>query len=108
MERRGVGLGCIVAGLGATLSLCLLPYLISSVYAIAALLLKAPAGSTWLWGDWLTRFVQPTSSLYRVLVEAPICCVGILALLTVIIGIVWAVGGEEREEESYLDEESED
>ena len=42
MKRRGCGLGCIVAFLGVALSGCLLPHLISSIYALVGSLTVAP------------------------------------------------------------------
>ncbi len=57
MERRGCGLGCIIVGLGLLLSACLMPYLISSMYALVSTLLQVPAVPDWLWGDWLNTVV---------------------------------------------------
>lgn len=93
MERRGCGLGCIVAGLGLMLSCCLLPYLISSVYSIVSSLLQVPAATSWLWGDWINTVVGSNGSLYMILAEGPICCVGTMALLIVILGVVMMISG---------------
>ena len=105
MERRGSGLGCIIAGLGLILSCCLLPYLISSIYSIASSLLQVPAASTWLWGDWLGSVVGSGDALYMVMAEGPICCVGTIALLIIILGIVIMITGTGSEEVYYAEEE---
>jgi len=83
MERRGCGLGFIVATLGLLLSCCLFPHLISSIYAIISTLLQEPMATTWLWGDWLSTLplVKESQALYMMLAEGPICCAGSLALL---------------------------
>ena len=93
MERRGCGLGCVVAGLGLLLSCCLLPYLISSIYSIVSSLLQVPTATSWLWGDWINTVVGSNSSLYMILAEGPICCVGSIALLIVILGVVMTISG---------------
>jgi len=93
MNRRRDGLGWIVAGLGLLLCICLLPYLISSVYSVASTLLNVPAATRWLWGDWLSTVIAPDGMAYRLIVEAPVCCVGALGLLIAILGIVWLVSG---------------
>ena len=93
MNRRRDGLGWIVAGLGMLLCICLLPYLISSVYSVASTLLNVPAATRWLWGDWLSTVIAPDGMAYRLIVEAPVCCVGALGLLIAILGIVWLVSG---------------
>jgi len=95
MNRRRDGLGWIVAGLGLLLCICLLPYLISSVYSVASTLLNVPAATRWLWGDWLSTVIAPDGMAYRLVVEAPVCCVGALGLLIAILGIVWLVSGRE-------------
>lgn len=95
MNRRRDGLGWIVAGLGFLLCICLLPYLISSVYSAASTLLKVPAATRWLWGDWLSTILAPDGVAYRLVVEAPVCCGGALGLLITVLGIVWLVGGRE-------------
>jgi TRAP-type C4-dicarboxylate transport system permease small subunit len=96
-QRRG-SLGWIVAGLGLLLCCCLLPYLISSIYSVASTLLQVPAATKWLWGDWLSGAINPNDPLYRLVVEAPICCGGALGLLLTVLGIVWVVNGRESEE----------
>jgi hypothetical protein len=105
MERRGCGLGCVFAGLGLLLTLCLLPYLVSSVYSVASALLQVPTAPNWLWGDWLNTLVGESDALYMVLAEGPICCVGAIGLLIVVLGLVIAItdsGQEEAEvEEEY-------
>ncbi len=106
MERRGCGLGCIIAGLGLVLSCCLLPYLVSSVYSIAAALLQVPAAPNWLWGDWLNTVVGDRELLYMLLAEGPICCVGAVGLLIIILGGVIIVTGMGRSGEEYVGEES--
>lgn len=104
MGRRGCGLGCIVAGLGLMLSCCLLPYLISSIYAIISSLLQVPAASTWLWGDMLNSVVDSGSALYMVLAEGPICCVGAIALLVLILGVVIMISSLGAGDRYYEDE----
>lgn len=106
MERRGCRLGCIIAVLGLALSCCLLPYLVSSIYSIANTVLEESGPSTWLWGDVINQAVDAGSPLYMVLAEGPICCVGTLALLLVILGLVIVIssvgqGGEPYVEGSY-------
>ena len=93
MNRRRDGLGWIVAGLGLLLCICLLPYLISSVYSVASTLLNVPAATRWLWGDWLSTVIAPDGMAYRLVVEAPVCCGGALGLLIAVLGIVWLVSG---------------
>ena len=107
MERRGCGLGCIVAGLGLATSCFLLPYLISSIYSIVSTVLQLPSAATWLWGDWLGTTVGADHPLYMFLAEGPICCVGILALLIVILGAVLSIAGPGSGETAYSDTEYE-
>jgi len=106
MERRGCGLGCIITGLGLLLSLCLLPYLVSSVYSVVSALLQVQAAPNWLWGDWLNTLVGDSDALYMVLAEGPICCVGALGLLIIILGLVIAItspaSAEVEVEEEYV------
>jgi hypothetical protein len=99
MERRGCNLGCIVAVLGLLLSCCLLPYLISSIYSIVTAVLQLPGVPDWLWGDWIRTLVGESDTLYMVLAEGPICCVGTLALLTIILGVVTYISGMGPKEE---------
>ena len=98
MERRGCGSGCIIAGLGLTLSCCLLPYLVSSIYSIVTELLQVPAAPNWLWGDWLNTLVGDSSIAYMVLAEGPICCVGTLGLLIVVLGLMMMISNMGRGE----------
>ena len=107
MERRGCGVGCIIASLGVALSCFLLPYLISSIYSIVATVLQLPTASTWLWGDWLGTVLGAGHPLYMFLAEGPICCVGILALLVVILGAVMLITGAGPGDEAYTDYEYE-
>ena len=113
MERRGCGLGCIIASLGLLLSVCIAPYLISSIYALATTLLHASVPSDWLWGDWLNTVIGGNDILYMLLAEGPICCTGALGLLIVVLGVVLIIGrvGEEAyeldDQESYEYEEQE-
>ena len=93
MERRGCGLGCVIAGLGLVLGCCLLPYLLSSIYSIITSLLQVPAAPNWLWGDWIGTVAGDSEALYMMLAEGPICCVGAIALLIVILGLVLAISG---------------
>jgi len=105
MERRGCGLGCIIAGLGLVLGFCLLPYLISSLYSIVSSVLQVPTASTWLWGDWINTVVDSSNPIYMILAEGPICCVGTIALLIVILGVVLMIIGLGPGEVGY-DEDS--
>ena len=107
MERRGCGLGCIIVGLGLLLSLCIAPYLISSIYAMASTLIQASVPTDWLWGDWLNTVVRGNDILYMLLAEGPICCVGALGLLVVVLGVVLMISGVGQEEAYDLDEEYE-
>jgi hypothetical protein len=93
MERRGCGLGCVIAGLGLILGCCLLPYLLSSIYSIITALLQVPAATNWLWGDWIGTIAGDSDALYMMLAEGPICCVGSIALLIVILGLVLVILG---------------
>ncbi len=106
MRRRGCGLGCIVAGLGLLLVAFLLPYLVSSIYSMVSSAFGSPTASTWLWGDWLGTMVDVGSAEYMILAEGPICCVGIVTLLIVILGMVMMISGLGRDE-AYYDEEYE-
>ena len=104
MERRSYGLGCMVAGLGSILGLCLLPHLVSAIYSVFAVLFDLQTASKWLWGDWL-RTVVESDRLYMLLAEGPICCVGVAALLIVALGVVvWS--GESRSEEGEFEDDS--
>jgi hypothetical protein len=105
MERRGCGLGCIIAGLGLLLSACLMPYLISSMYALASSLLQVPAAPNWLWGDWLNSVVGESDFLYMLMAEGPMCCVGAIGLLIVILGLVLMINGLGQSEEYESEEE---
>jgi len=107
MERRGNGLGCIFAGLGLLLAGCLLPYLVSSVYSIVSTVLQVPTASKWLWGDWLNSvpLIGEQDALYMILAEGPICCVGTLALLIIILGVVTMLGGRGATDDADADEE---
>ena len=105
MERRGCGLGCVIAGLGLALGCCLLPYLLSSIYSIITSLLQVPAAPNWLWGDWIGTITGDSEALYMILAEGPICCVGAIALLIMILGLVLGisgVGGGEPSEDQDL------
>jgi hypothetical protein len=85
-------------GLGLLLTLCLLPYLVSSVYSVVSALLQVPAAPNWLWGDWLNTLVGESDALYMLLAEGPICCVGAIGLLIIILGLVIAISGSGQEE----------
>jgi hypothetical protein len=101
MNRRRASLGWIVAGLGLVLCCCQLPYLISSIYSVASTLLQVPAATRWLWGDWLSTVFNPNDPMYRLVVEAPICCGGAIGLLLTVLGIVAVLnlaGSEDQEE----------
>ena len=105
MERRGCGLGCIIVALGLALSVCLLPYLISSIYSMATTVLNESAPATWLWGDLINQAVDAGTPLYMVLAEGPICCVGMLALLLVVFGLVIVIGSIGEREGTYSEDE---
>jgi hypothetical protein len=105
MERQSWRLGCILLGLGALLSCFLLPYLVSSVYSIAATLLEASTVPEWLWGTWIHALVGENNTIYMLLAEGPICCVGAIGLLIVILGLVLAVVGIGRPEEADVEGE---
>jgi hypothetical protein len=104
MRQRGCGLGLIVTVLGLALSCCLLPYLISSIYSIVSAILQVPGAPNWLWGDWLGSLVGTDTPLYMFLAEGPICCVGALGLLIVILGMIAMVSGTGQPEEEQLTE----
>lgn len=105
MERRGYGLGCIIAVLGLALSCCLMPYLVSSIFSIANTVLEESAPTTWLWGDVINQAVDAGSPLYMVLAEGPICCVGTLSLLLVILGLVIVIGSVGEGRGAYAEDE---
>lgn len=105
MERRGCSLGCIITALGLLLSCCLLPYLLSSIYAIVTALLNVEGVPDWLWGDWIHSLVGDSSALYMVLSEGPICCVGALGLLVIILGLVITISGSSAPEEQAAQQE---
>jgi hypothetical protein len=60
-----------------------------------------------LWGDWINTIVDSNGALYMVLAEGPICCVGTIALLIVILGVVLVITGMEPRDEYYDEEEYE-
>jgi hypothetical protein len=104
MKRRGCGMGLIVTLLGLALSCCLLPYLISSIYSIVSAALQVPGTPNWLWGDWISSLVDTGTPLYMFLAEGPICCVGTLGLLIVILGIVSMISGMGQGQDEHLTE----
>jgi hypothetical protein len=75
------------------LTLCLLPYLISSIYSIVTALLEMEGVPDWLWGDWIYGLVGDSGATYMILAEGPICCVGALGFLIVVMGLVISIGG---------------
>ena len=105
MERRGCGLGCIIAWLGLVMSCCLAPYLISSIYSIVTAVLQVPAAPNWLWGDWISTIVDASSALYMFMAEGPICCVGSIGLLIVILGLVLIISSVGQSGDDYDDQE---
>jgi hypothetical protein len=107
VENRGSGLGCIVTGLGLVLGIFLLPYLISSVYSLANALWQAGGAATWLWGDWVNTWTRGDRTLYMILSEGPMCCVGALAMLIVIVGAVSIITDRDEERESDGEDEFE-
>jgi len=92
-ERRGLNLGCVVAGLGLVLSCCLLPYLVSSIYSVVGALVNGSQAPTWLWGELANQLAGESNFLYILLTETPICCVGTVGLLVIILGVVLLLGG---------------
>lgn len=105
MRRQSCSLGCILLALGALLSCCLLPYLVSSIYSIVTALLQTPAAPEWLWGEWINALVGESDVLYMLLAEGPICCVGAIGLLIVILGLVLAISGTGQPEEAESPQE---
>jgi hypothetical protein len=105
MERRGCGLGASIAGLGLILSFFLLPYLISSAYAIVADLLQTQAASRWLWGDWLNTMIGADHPLYMFVAEGPICCAGIVGVMILMVGVVLALGDIDDDDEHDAEED---
>jgi hypothetical protein len=87
------------------LGVCLLPYLISSVYSLANALWDAGGAANWLWGDWINSLVDGDGALYMLLSEGPMCCVGALALLIIVVGVVSMISG--ADEDGELDAEGE-
>jgi hypothetical protein len=84
--------------LGLVLSCCLTPYLMSSMYSIVTAVLDVPGTPGWLWGNLLNEAVESDTAIYMLMAEGPICCVGSMGLLIVILGIVLLVsslGGSE-------------
>jgi hypothetical protein len=111
MKRRGCGLGCVITLLGLALSWCLLPYLVSSVYSVVSSVLQVEGTPSWLWGDWLSSTFGTEGPLYMILAEGPICCVGVLSLLVVVLGVVMLISGSAPDksgvdEEAYEDDEA--
>ncbi len=107
MERRGCGLGCVIACLGLAVSCCLLPYLTSSIYSIVNAIFQVPTAPKWLWGDWINTLVKGNHALYMLLSEGPICCVGALALLIVVLGVAVMIGSSRPEEQAFDDDQGE-
>ncbi len=101
MERRNVGLGYAVGCLGLVLMCCLLPYLVSSIYSIVGAVLQVPTAPTWLWGEWVNGLSGQSDLLYMLLTEGPLCCVGVVSLLLVVLGLVLALGSGRRAIEPY-------
>ncbi len=108
MENRGSGLGCIVTGLGLVLVIFLLPYLVSSVYAVANAMWQAGGAANWLWGDWVNTWTKGDRTLYIMLSEGPMCCVGALALLILVVGVVAIVSDRGEEGEYSVADDLED
>jgi len=104
-QRRGYSLGCVVAALGLILSCCLAPYLISSVYSLVGAVLGTPGAPTWLWGEWIDTLASESDLLYMLLTEGPICCVGVVALLIIVLGVVLILGGTGRPTADEAEEE---
>jgi hypothetical protein len=96
---QGCGVGAAILLLGLVLSVCLLPYLISSVYSVASAVFQTPAPANWLWGDWLSTVIAVDSPLYMVLAEGPMCCAGALGLLIIVLGAVLMAGGNKEGQE---------
>jgi tetrahydromethanopterin S-methyltransferase subunit D len=102
MKRQSLNLGCVIAGLGLVLLCCLLPYAVSSVYSIVGSVLSVSGGPTWLWGEWVNQLAGGSDFLYMVLTEGPVCAVGTIALLFVILGLVLVIGGGGRPQADYV------
>ena len=66
---------------------------------------QVPAAPNWLWGDWISTLVGDNAAAYMVLAEGPICCVGTLGLLIMILGLVMMISGTGRSEEYDAEEE---
>jgi len=87
---------------------------LSSIYAIVTALLSVEGVPDWLWGDWIHSLVGDSGTLYMILAEGPICCVGALGLLVVILGLVLTISGSGATEvpyarqEGWYDEDEED
>lgn len=112
MERRGCGLGCIIAWLALALAICLLPYLVSSIYSIVSITFEIPTPASWLYWDWIGTWplVSENQALYMLLAQGPMCCGGILALLFVVLGAVMMITGtaSDADVEDYFDDDFED
>ena len=102
MERRGCGLGCIVAWLALALAICLLPYLVSSVYSIVSIAFDIPTPASWLYWDWIGTWplVSENQTLYMLLAQGPMCCGGMLALLFVVLGAVMMITGTASDDDT--------
>jgi hypothetical protein len=106
MQRQSCGVGCIIFGLGALVSGCLLPYLISSIYSVVTVLLQVPTGPNWLWGDMIHAVFGESEFLYMLLAEGPICCVGALGLVIIILGLVMGISSMgQSQATTYVEEE---
>lgn len=98
MDRQESRLGCLVAVLGIVLGVCVLPYLISSIYSIANTVWQAGGAANWLWGDWINSWVGEDRILYMLLSEGPMCCVGAIVVLIVAVGLVSHFGVSEPQD----------
>jgi len=78
---------------------------LSSIYAIVTALLSVEGVPDWLWGDWIHSLVGDSGTLYMILAEGPICCVGALGLLVVILGLVLIISGSGATEAPYAGQE---
>jgi hypothetical protein len=91
--------------LGLILGCLLLPYLISSVYSIISAVFRVSSPSTWLWGDWLGTVLGASHPLYMFLAEGPICCIGTIALLILIMGIVLMIAASGSGVDDYYEDD---
>jgi len=69
--------------------------------------LNVSGAPTWLWGTWVNQWAGQSDFLYMVLTEGPVCAVGTIALLLVILGVVLAIGNGGQQPLEYAVEDEE-